>query len=163
VALLSLPAIPLIGDLLRYTVSPLIGRMIWPIMLRQIFGPSETPVRFKDNFPVWMTLRPGQLRASAAETALMIPSADKLSSRYHELTMPVVIMSGANDRHALKKLHSERLHKELPQSEFLVAPGAGHMIQHLVPDQVMSAIDMAVKTIPPMHAVRPPASASAVH
>lgn len=162
VVLLSPPAIPVIGDLMRYTVSPLIGRMIWPAMLRKIFGPSKTPDRFKNRFPVWMTLRPNQLRASASETALMIPSAGKLSSRYRELGMPVVIMSGTDDRHVIPKLHSERLHRELPQSDLVMAPGVGHMIQHLVPNQVLSAIDRAANAIGAKRAVEQPVPAEAI-
>ncbi|MDB5776179.1 MAG: alpha/beta hydrolase [Herbaspirillum sp.] len=162
VPLLSPAALPLIGDLMRYTISPLIGRLIWPAMVRKIFAPAKPTARFKNEFPVWMTLRPVQLRASAAETGLMIPSAYKLSARYPELRMPVVIMSGASDLHIASKLHSERLHKELPQSELILLPGAGHMIQHLVPQQVMSAIDKAAQPIPPKSIVQSPAPTEAV-
>lgn len=162
VPLFSPPAIPILGDLMRYTISPLIGRAIWPAMVRKIFGPAKTTARFKNEFPVWMTLRPSQLRANAAEVALMIPSADKLSARYRELRMPVVIMSGASDLHVIAKLHSERLHKELPQSELILVPKIGHMIQHLVPQQVMSAIDKATQAIRPMRIVQSPAPAESV-
>jgi pimeloyl-ACP methyl ester carboxylesterase len=143
VALLSPPAIPVVGDLMRYTISPLLGRMIWPAMLKKLFSPTRIPEHFSSRFPVWMALRPSQLKASAGETALMIPEAGILSKRYSELTMPVVIMSGAGDLHSLPQLHSERLHKELPQSDLLLVPEVGHMIHHVVPDQVMAAIDMA--------------------
>lgn len=154
VALFSPPAIPIIGDLMRYTISPLIGRAIWPAMVRKVFAPAKTTARFKNEFPVWMALRPSQLRASAAETAMMIPSADKLSARYRELRMPVVIMSGASDLHVISRLHSERLHKQLPQSELMLIPKVGHMIQHLAPHQVMSAIDKATQTRPLKHVVQ---------
>src|SRR5437868_12208085 len=39
VMILSPPAIPLIGDLLSHTVSPLLSRLLWPLLLRKIFGP----------------------------------------------------------------------------------------------------------------------------
>jgi pimeloyl-ACP methyl ester carboxylesterase len=152
VALLSPPAIPVIGDLMRYTISPLIGRAIWPAMLKKLFSPARIPEYFSE-FPVWMALRPSQLRASAGETALMIPEAGILSKRYRELTMPVVIMSGAQDLHVTPKRHSERLHQELPHSDLLLAPGVGHMIHHMVPHQVMAAIDMAAKAVAPAPAV----------
>lgn len=147
VPLLSPPAIPVIGDLMRFTVSPLIGRMIWPAMMKKLFGPGEITARFKEEYPVWMTLRPKQLRASAAETALMIPSAYSLKKRYGELTMPVVILSGGGDLHALSALHSERLHKDLAKSDLTVVPGVGHMIQQLAPQEVMAAIDRATAGI----------------
>jgi pimeloyl-ACP methyl ester carboxylesterase len=146
VVLLSPPAIPVLGDLMRYTVSPLIGRAIWPAMLRKIFAPAKIPERFARLFPVWMALRPSQLRASAMETALMIPEAAMLSKRYRELQdMPVVIMAGADDLHVTAQRHSVRLHRELPRSELLLAPGVGHMVHHAVPEQVMTAIDMAAR------------------
>ena len=72
--ILSLPAIPLIGDLLSHTLSPLLSRLMWPLLLRKIFGPSPVPEKFK-GFPEEMAVRPSQIRASAAESALMIPSA----------------------------------------------------------------------------------------
>lgn len=143
VPLLSPPAVPIIGDLMRFTVSPLIGRLIWPMMKRRIFEPADVPARFDEQFPVWMTLRPSQLRASAAESALMIPAAFSLRHRYHELTMPVIIMSGDGDRHVDRHVHSEQLHRELPHSILHITHGAGHMLHHFAPHEVMSAIDEA--------------------
>lgn len=81
VPLMAPPAIPLIGDLLRYTVSPLLGRILWPGMLKLMFSPAPVPEYF-DRFPVWMALRPSQLRASAEEAAVLIPSAMALQKRY---------------------------------------------------------------------------------
>lgn len=141
VALSSPPAIPVIGDLIRHTIAPVLGRATWPAMVRKLFTPAQTAPRFKNEYPVWMGLRPGQIRATTEEIALMIPAAAQLSKRYHELTLPITIMSGAADMHVLPKLHSERLHGELPQSELILVPDVGHMIQHTVPEQVMSAID----------------------
>lgn len=147
VPLLSPPAIPIIGDIMRYTVSPLLGRLIWPLMKKRIFAPAEVPHKFDARFPVWMTLRPSQLRATAADAALMIPSAYSMRHRYHELTMPVVIMAGESDMHADQHLHSERLHQELPHSTYHVTRGAGHMVHHLAQDEVMNAIDQAATAL----------------
>jgi pimeloyl-ACP methyl ester carboxylesterase len=140
VPLLSPPAIPLVGDVLRYTISPWIGRLIWPLMLKRIFGPAPVPPRFA-AFPVWMVLRPSQLRAAAAEAALMIPDAMALRKRYRDLDLPVMIMAGEEDRHVDAGQQSVRLHQELPRSELRLVPGVGHMIHHSVPRQVMEAID----------------------
>src|SRR3954451_5425316 len=40
VVMLSPPAMPLIGDLLSHTLSHLLSRLMWPLLLRKIFGPS---------------------------------------------------------------------------------------------------------------------------
>jgi pimeloyl-ACP methyl ester carboxylesterase len=154
VVLSSPPALPVVGDLMRYTISPWIGRMVWPAMIRKLFAPADTSERFKAMYPVWMSLRPSQLRATTEEIALMIPSAYMLSHRYKELKMPVVIMAGAADLHVIPKLHSERLHEELPQSELILVPGVGHMVQHSAPHEVVAAIDRAVASMPLMGVVR---------
>ncbi|HZW21606.1 alpha/beta hydrolase [Noviherbaspirillum sp.] len=151
VPLLSPPAIPIIGDLMRYTVSPLIGRLIWPMMKKRLFAPAQVPHKFDARFPVWMNLRPSQMRATAAEAALMIPAAFALRHRYHELTMPVVIMSGDGDRHVDRRVQSEQLHRELPHSTYHLTQGAGHMVHHMAPDEVMSCIDEAATALGAEH------------
>lgn len=136
----SPPAIPVIGDLLRYTVAPLIGRMIWPALVSRIFSPVKTPERFRE-LPVWMMLRPSQLRASAAESALMVPSALMLSRRYDELKMPIMIVAGNEDKIANAGHNAGRLHDALPQSTLRLAPGQGHMLHYADPDDIVCGID----------------------
>src|SRR6476660_1487571 len=91
------PALPLIGDILSHTLSPLISRAIWPLMMSKIFGPRSVPRKFA-AFPKEMALRPSQIRASAAESALMIPDAWMLRHQYADLKMPVVIIAGEDDK-----------------------------------------------------------------
>ena len=136
------PAAPILGDILRYTVSPLLGRAMWPLVLRKLFGPSPTPAKFR-SFPVEMTLRPLSLRASAAEAAMMIPDAFAARRHYAELTMPVAIIAGSGDKIADVSSQSARLHDELPQSTFDCVSGVGHMVHQINPERVMNAIDRA--------------------
>lgn len=153
VPLLSLLATPIVGDVLRYTVLPLDIRMLWPALVRWVFSPAKVPQRFSKNFPAWMCLRPSQIRASIAETVLLLPAVFSLSKRYRELAMPVIMVAGANDRHVNTRTHSEHLHSELPQSELYEVRGAGHMIHHVAPRQVMKAIDRAAQAS--RNAIRP--------
>jgi pimeloyl-ACP methyl ester carboxylesterase len=136
------PAIPILGDVLRYTISPILGRAIWPLILRKIFGPSPTPAKF-DGFPVAMALRPSTIRASAAEAALMIPDAFAACGHYGAMNMPVAIIAGEEDKIVNIEGQSARLHRDIPQSTFDHVPGAGHMIHQTAPDRVMAAIDAA--------------------
>jgi len=136
---MGVPALPLIGDILSHTLSPLISRAIWPLMMAKIFGPRSVPEKF-GAFPKEMALRPSQIRASAAESALMIPDAFKLRHQYVNLKMPVVIIAGEDDRLIDIDTQSARLHSEIPQSRFNRIAGNGHMIQQTATDQVMSAI-----------------------
>jgi pimeloyl-ACP methyl ester carboxylesterase len=134
------PAIPVVGDLMRYTVSPLVTRMLWRPLTKRVFAPQQVDARFQE-LPVWMMLRPKQLRASAAETALMIPSATALAKRYPELKAPVIVMCGTQDKIVDFGHNSERLDERLPDSELRLQPGVGHMTHYAHPEQVMEAID----------------------
>jgi pimeloyl-ACP methyl ester carboxylesterase len=133
------PALPLVGDILSHTLSALISRAIWPLMMRKIFGARSVPKKF-EAFPKEMALRPSQIKASAAESALMIPDAFKFRNRYADLKMPVVIIAGEQDRLIDIETQSARLHSDVSQSRFHRVAGNGHMIQQTATDQVMSAI-----------------------
>src|SRR3954447_23916477 len=118
--LFSPPAVPVIGDAMRYTISPLVARAILPGLIKQMFAPAKVPERFKRLFPKELMLRPSQLRAAAEDAALMTPSVMELQHHYRELRMPITIITGADDQIADVGRQSERLHRELPQSEFIV-------------------------------------------
>jgi pimeloyl-ACP methyl ester carboxylesterase len=133
------PALPLIGDILSHTLSPLISRAIWPVMMAKIFGPQSVPGKF-GAFPKEMALRPSQIRASAAESALMTPDAFMLRNQYAGLKMPVAIIAGEQDRLIDIDAQSARLHSDISQSRFFRVAGNGHMIQQTATDQVMSVI-----------------------
>ncbi len=141
VALLSPPAIPLLGDIMRHTVSPLLGRMLAPHMIRKSFAPAKVTPEFKSHFPLDMSLRPSQIRASAEETALMTSAAAKFQNRYSSLNLPVFIIAGAGDRIVNVDKQSRRLARDIPGSTLLILRGLGHMLHHSAPDEVMAALD----------------------
>jgi pimeloyl-ACP methyl ester carboxylesterase len=140
VVALSAPAVPVAGDVLGHTLSPVISRLMWPLMMAQIFGPRTVPAKF-DGFPKEMALRPSQIRASAEESALMIPDAFHFRDQYANLSMPVAIIAGEEDRLIDIDKQSARLHSEVSQSRFHRVPGAGHMIHQTATSRVMAAIN----------------------
>jgi pimeloyl-ACP methyl ester carboxylesterase len=144
VPVLSAPAIPLLGALMRNTISPIVGRLLWPLFVWRSFAPARATPGFRARFPTWMSLRPSQLRASAGEAALMIPSALALARHHRELRVPAVVMAGENDHLLSTRWHSERLHERLPTSELRLEPGAGHMVHHVATSSVLAAVDRAL-------------------
>jgi pimeloyl-ACP methyl ester carboxylesterase len=140
VPLLCGPAIPVVGDVLRWTLSPWIARLAWPLILRRIFGPATVPERFRHEVPLWMLLRPASLRAAAAESTMMIPAAARLRRQYPDLRIPAVVLAGEGDRH-VKAAQSARLAHELPEAELRIRPGAGYVLLHSAPEEVVAALD----------------------
>jgi pimeloyl-ACP methyl ester carboxylesterase len=136
-----LSALPVVGDVISSTISPLAGRMMWPAMLRKLFGPRQVPNKFA-GFPKELALRPSQMRATAAEATMLIPAAFSGSKTYAELKMPTVIIAGQDDR-LIDIKQSVRLHGEIKQSKLRRIDGVGHMIHHSATADVMAAIDEA--------------------
>ena len=144
VVITSQPAIPVVGDAMRHTIAPVVSRILLPKIFSKIFAPAPVPEHFHRGFPKELILRPSHLRAAAEDVALMIPAAAALRHRYHEITVPLVIVSGGDDQIVDVRRQSERLHHAVPGSELLVLPGIGHMAHHLAPDMIVEAIDRAV-------------------
>ena len=147
VPLLASPALPGVGALLRHTVAPLLARALWPARVRRMFAPARATPAFRAQYPVAMSVRPKQLQASAAESAMMIPAAAALRRRYAELTVPAVVVAGAADKQLSTRWHSGRLHDELEHSWLRIVEGSGHMVHHVATGQVMAAIDQAAAIV----------------
>jgi pimeloyl-ACP methyl ester carboxylesterase len=141
---MSPPALPVVGDVIRYCISPILSRLLWPLVLRKLFGPAPVPQKFS-RFPKEMTCRPSQIRASAEESALMLPDAFSWKKHYPELKLPVVIIVGAEDRLIAPDRQSARLHAEVLHSTFHRVRDAGHMVHQTAPKRVMAAVEEATQ------------------
>ena len=139
-ALAAPPAIPVVGDAIRYTVSPLIGAAMKRPMEAQIFAPAPVSPGWAAEFPFEMTLRPSQIRAAAAEAALTVAAAASLAPRLGGLTLPVTLIAGNGDKVVSTEGQSVRLAGALAGSELLLVEGAGHMVHHSGGRQVVQAI-----------------------
>ena len=142
VLLSSPPAIPILGDLLRFSISPLLGKLLQPLLLKGMFAPLRVPANFTMGSTPNMSLRPGQIRAESQDGVAMLPGAIAMRHRYQELTMPVVIMAGTKDG-VVNAKQPRRLHAQIPHSTLRLVPGVGHMLHYAVPEEVAEAIEEA--------------------
>jgi pimeloyl-ACP methyl ester carboxylesterase len=133
-------ALPVLGDVLRYTVSPLLGWLQMPLLKWAMFSPARVPTRFQAEYSPAMALRPSQIRATSMDGALMLPGALALRKDYEDLTLPVVIIAGDGDKVVFKR-RSEQLADSIPGSVLQIVKGAGHMVHHLAPRQVAEAVE----------------------
>ena len=73
-ALLTAPvALPVLGDVMRYTVTAVSARLLLNRLVKAMFAPREVPAHFVPALSREMMVRPIQLRANAEDAALMIP------------------------------------------------------------------------------------------
>jgi pimeloyl-ACP methyl ester carboxylesterase len=139
VPIAATPAIPMLGDVMRYTVSALLARLMLNRTVKAMFSPQPVPAHFVANIGREMMVRPSQIRANAEDAAFMIPAAASLSKRYDQLTIPVVILAGDADKVVDPNGHARRLHAKLLNSELHVLPGLGHMLHYFAPEDIVSA------------------------
>lgn len=138
--MMSGPAIPVLGDLVRYTIAPVISWAILPILFRKLFAPRAVPVNFKDGFPASLTLRPKQLRAAAEESAFLIPEAARLQSRYQDVRCPIHIFHGTGDQ-IIEPEQARRLHELLGGSDLHLVRDAGHMVTYVDSATIVQAVE----------------------
>jgi pimeloyl-ACP methyl ester carboxylesterase len=85
--------------------------------------------------------RPKHVKAYSVDDALLNYSLPKLSLRYPEIRVPVVIVTGDSDLIVPSEENSHRLHGSLPASKLTILPRTGHQIPFSRADAVVEAID----------------------
>jgi len=141
VMIASVAAIPIVGDVLRYTISPISSWLALPLFAKKAFAPTSVPDIVKREYPRLLLIRPEQLRAVAEESALMLPAAAALSLAYKRIRCPTAIVAGQDD-HIVKSEQAERLKEVLPHATLTSVPGSGHMLHYFVPKEIAQTAEI---------------------
>lgn len=140
VPMAALAAVPVLGDLLRYTISPLFGAALLPLNIKTMFSPRPVPESFHRDFAYGFPVRPWQIRAESQDAATMVPAAAALRPRYGELKLPMTIVAGTEDKVVDPDKQAVWFGNEIHGSELKLVPGAGHMVHYAVPKLVVDAV-----------------------
>ena len=131
----SIAAIPVIGDILRYTISPISTLLALPVAAKTVFAPKPVPDVVKKEYPRLMLVRPSQLRAVAEDSAFMLPSAATLTASYSRINCPTVIIAGREDQ-IVDSEQASRLQKAMPHATVTLVADLGHMVHYFAADQI---------------------------
>lgn len=131
---------PVIGDLIANSWAPLQTRVTGPLGNKMVFSPAKVPQAFLDGMPFELMLRPGQLRATGADSGQMPAAAARLAERYGELTLPTRVLWGEGDKLVGQQEQSVRFVGEVEQATGREVAGGGHMLHHVRPDLVEDAV-----------------------
>jgi pimeloyl-ACP methyl ester carboxylesterase len=137
----SIAAIPLIGDALRYTVSPISSWLGLPLFAKKTFAPRPVPDIVKKEYPRLMLIRPSQLRAVAEDSAFLLPSAAALTMSYHRLRCPTAIIAGRDDE-IVDSEQAVRLQETMPHAAVTLVPEAGHMVHYFTADGIVKTAEV---------------------
>jgi len=136
----KLPALPVIGDLVNFVLTPLMGAWIVRTDLAKAFAPDRVPKNYLRSVITEWT-RPKKVKWYSVDDALLNASLQTFSPRYADIRIPVAIVTGDSDQIVPSEENAHRLHGDLPSSHLYVLPDTGHQIPFTRPQAVMDAID----------------------
>lgn len=145
--LMGVLSVPVLGDIFNHTVAPLQARLTGPLGNKLVFAPAEVAETYLRGFPFGLALRPSQLRATTADTGLMVPSVMAMVERYAALELPVTVIWGDGDKLIDPDKQSARLARDLPNARAVIIADAGHMVQHIDPARVAAEIAAAASDV----------------
>src|SRR6185369_6732858 len=124
------------------TLTPFIGRSFVRRNLKQAYDPQDVQHEYAEQAAeIWM--QPDRIRACAYDERTLRASLKSLSQHYSAIKLPVVIVTGSNDRLLDPKQHAFPLQQAIENSRLIVLPETGHQLPQTQPDAVISAVDLA--------------------
>jgi pimeloyl-ACP methyl ester carboxylesterase len=110
------------------------GRMP-PAKTGRAFYPQTVPDNYlKLAVASWLGRK--QLKAYLEDEWALNDSLKKMSKRYSEINIPVVILSGDEDRIVSPRENAYRLHAAIPQSQLIGLKDTGHEIPLTHPESI---------------------------
>jgi pimeloyl-ACP methyl ester carboxylesterase len=145
--LTKLPALPVVGDLINFLFTPLLGASVVRGDLQKAFSPDPVPKHYLRHVLTEWT-RPKKVKWYSIDDALLNTSLPKFTPRYSEIRVPVAIVTGDADLIVPAKENAHRLYEALPKSHLTVLPDTGHQVPFTRPDAVIDAIDLVASLAP---------------
>lgn len=107
------------------------------------FTPQSAPETYYESAGIPLAIRTASLRATNQQVNTLRPYVVEQSKRYDEITTPIEIVHGTEDKSVLASIHAEPLAERMDNVRYTPLPGLGHMPHYVVPDDVIAAIDRA--------------------
>ena len=138
-------AMPVIGQLLAYTITLPLGTFLVGPGAAGVFFPQTMPDGYIGDTATKLLLRPREFLANAHDLATLKAAVAEQAPRYAEIKAPVTIISGdPSDKTVSTSIHSRPLAAAVPNAKLIVLPGVGHMVQNAALDLVIAEIEAMI-------------------
>lgn len=142
--LLALPATPILGTALLWTLGAPLARGAGPHVRARIFEPQAVPPELEARYPAAYAERPWQLRAQFAEAAALEAETAALAPLYRTCKIPLAVLHGSCDR-AIDPDQAGRLAAAIPHARLRMLEGLGHMTHVFAHEAVSEALAPAAR------------------
>ncbi len=132
---------PVIGDVPLMLGHSILGRHILKGILRRAFSPQPLPEKyFRLVASSWLGRK--QLKAYLDDESSLNATLKKLSRRYSEIDVPVVIITGDHDQIVSPIENAYRLKDSIANSQLIELKDTGHEIPQTHPESISSALSL---------------------
>ncbi len=139
----DLAAMPLAGQLFVETLTYPAGRWRMAEATRCVFHPNPVPADYGERASIPLVLRPAAFRANAVDVAGLYRYVREAASRYRQIAVPTVVVSGDSDAVVYEEIHSIGLARDIQGAELVWVRNLGHKPDWIAPDLVAAAVERA--------------------
>ncbi len=126
-------AAPVLGTVFRHTVMAPLGEFLLPPNLRSAFAPNPPTRDYLDKAAVRLLLRPQAFLNNAEDIIHLRAALREMTPHYGKISVPVIIISGTQDRWVNPDEHAKKLDRAVPNSQLVLIADVGHMPHHVRP------------------------------
>lgn len=119
---------------------PLVGPSQIESGVSGVFSPKPVPDDYIDKSAIGLLFRPSEFRANAMDVSKVRLEMAAQQERYPDISVPVVVFSGAQDTVISPQLHVGKLKHQIVGLQLVPLADGGHMPHHAFRDDVVDAI-----------------------
>ena len=148
---------PPVAWLLSRTVGPPLAQRFLPEASRRVFQPQPARPDYAETARAALVLRPATLLANVQDLLGLPAALAAQSSRYGEIHVATLVMSGAADPIVRSETQAEPLARAIPGARLVLLPEIGHMLQYVAAERVVEEITRLAGAV---HSVATPVPAA---
>jgi pimeloyl-ACP methyl ester carboxylesterase len=145
----ELVTMPVIGQLLAYTITLPLGMVLVEPGARAVFLPQAMPADYVKDTATALVLRPREFLANAWDLVTLKAAVTEQAPRYGDIRAPVVVIAGDADKTVSTNIHARPFTSMVPNAKLIVLPGVGHMVQNAAPELVAGEIEAMIGAMAP--------------
>jgi len=136
---------PVVGDVSITLGRVILGKHLLKKELEKAFYPDSVPDEYlRHASSSW--LRHKQLRAYLEDEYSLDKDLEKISRHYSDISIPVVIVTGDQDKVVSAKQNAYRLKSSIAQSQLLELKNTGHQVPQTHPESIYNALTLVANS-----------------